>query len=228
VKYALVVERAIRREEIVVRSLGEELADMDYVAGGTIFGDGSVVLIVDIPAITRKIEADYFDEQRDFSSLESARDVLKGGSKKPAAKKKTATRGKTPAKAKKKKIEERKPAALIVDDSISVRKFVSSVLERNNYTTVLTEDGPEALEELKTGEFDVIITDLEMPKMQGFELIEKIREQDKLQDVPIVILTGKAAKENKEQGLKLGASAYIVKPFKENDLLKTLEKFIQV
>jgi len=115
-----------------------------------------------------------------------------------------------------------------VDDSLSVRKFVSSVLERNNYSTMLAEDGPDALEELKTNQFDIIITDLEMPKMQGFELIEKIREQEHLKDVPIVILTGKAAKENKQQGLKLGANAYIVKPFKENDLLKTLEKFIQV
>jgi len=228
VRYGIIVDRALRREEIVVRSLGEELADMDFVAGGTIFGDGSVVLIVDIPAITRKIEADYLDEQRDFSSLESARDILKGKSKKSVPKKKPAAQKKSTDKINKKKIEERKPSALIVDDSLSVRKFVSSVLERNNYSTMLAEDGPDALEELKTSQYDIIITDLEMPKMQGFELIEKIREQEHLKDVPIVILTGKAAKENKQQGLKLGANAYIVKPFKENDLLKTLEKFIQV
>ncbi len=228
IRYGVIVEKALRREEIVVRSLGDELKKMDFIAGGTIFGDGSVVLIADIPAITRKIEADYFGDQRDFSSLESARDVVKGKTKKSTDTKKTEVSKRKAADIKKKKIEARKPNALIVDDSLSVRKFVSSVLERNNYTTILAEDGPDALDELKTSEFDIIITDLEMPKMQGFELIEKIREQDKLKDVPIVILTGKAAKENKEQGLKLGANAYIVKPFKENDLLKTLDKFIQI
>jgi CheY-like chemotaxis protein len=229
VKYGLVVDRALRREEIVVRSLGQELADLDNVAGGTIFGDGTVVLIVDIPAITRKIEADFFGEERDFSSLETARDLLDGKTQKPkTSKKRTTAAKKTSIKGTRKKVEQRKPAALIIDDSLSVRKFVSSVLERNNYTTVLAEDGPEALEELKATEFDIIITDLEMPKMQGFELIEKVRAQDKLKDVPIVILTGKAAKENKEKGLSLGANAYIVKPFKENDLLKTLAEFIQV
>jgi len=228
VRYGLIVDRALRREEIVVRSLGDELEDMDYISGGTIFGDGSVVLIVDIPAITRKIEADYFGDQRDFSSLESARNILKDGAKKPATKKKSTAKKKDSADIKQKKIEERKPTALIVDDSLSVRKFVSSVLERNNYATALAEDGSEALEELKTSEFDIIITDLEMPKMQGFELIEKIREQKRLKDVPIVILTGKAARENKEKGIQLGANAYIVKPFKENDLLKTLEKFIKI
>ena len=94
----------------------------------------------------------------------------------------------------------------------------------------IAKDTPDNLKNiLKEGlQYDIIITDLEMPKMQGFELIEKIRQQENLKDVPIVILTGKAAKENKEKGLKLGANAYIVKPFKENDLLKTLEKFIQV
>jgi len=65
-----------------------------------------------------------------------------------------------------------------------------------------------------------------MPKMHGYELIEKIRNQKKLKDLPIVILTGRAGKKHKDMGIKLGANAFIVKPFKDNDLLTTLNKFI--
>jgi CheY-like chemotaxis protein len=100
------------------------------------------------------------------------------------------------------------------------------VLERNNYATILASDGPEALSVLEKEKFDIIITDLEMPKMHGFELIEKIREQEKYSALPIVILTGRVGKEHKDKGMQLGANAYIVKPFKENDLVKTLENFI--
>jgi chemosensory pili system protein ChpA (sensor histidine kinase/response regulator) len=129
---------------------------------------------------------------------------------------------------KKKKIRGRAPKALIVDDSVSVRKFVSSVLEKNKYATVLTEDGPEALEKLRKEKFDIIITDLEMPKMHGFDLIEEIRSYKKYQSIPIVILTGRAGKKHKDKGKELGANAYITKPFKENDLLKSLEDFIEI
>ena len=117
---------------------------------------------------------------------------------------------------------------MIVDDSISVLKFVSSVLEKNKYATVLTEDGPEALEQLRKEKFDIIITDLEMPKMHGFDLIQEIRSYKKYQRIPIVILTGRAGKKHKDRSSELGANAYITKPFKENDLLKTLEDFIEI
>jgi chemosensory pili system protein ChpA (sensor histidine kinase/response regulator) len=115
-----------------------------------------------------------------------------------------------------------------VDDSVSVRKFVSSVLEKNKYTTVLAEDGPEALEQLRNEKVDIVITDLEMPKMHGFDLIQEIRSYKKYQGIPIVILTGRAGKKHKDKGVALGANAYITKPFKENDLLKTLEDFIEI
>ena len=82
------------------------------------------------------------------------------------------------------------------------------------------------MEELEEKSFDIVITDLEMPKMHGYELIEKIRKQKKLKDLPIVILTGRAGKKHKDMGIKLGANAFIVKPFKDNDLLSTLNKFI--
>ena len=231
VRYALIVDDVLRREEIVIKSLGEHLAHVPYISGGTIYGDGSVGLILDIPSITQKIEADVYGQDKDFSDIERAREIVSSESGKKPTEEKVVDKEpkrKVVMSVKKRKIKGRPPKALIVDDSISVLKFVSSVLEKNKYATVLTEDGPEALEQLRKEKFDIIITDLEMPKMHGFDLIQEIRSYKKYQRIPIVILTGRAGKKHKDRSSELGANAYITKPFKENDLLKTLEDFIEI
>jgi chemosensory pili system protein ChpA (sensor histidine kinase/response regulator) len=128
----------------------------------------------------------------------------------------------------KKKIKERKPNVLIVDDSISVRKFVASILNKNNYQTVLASNGDEALDQLEAASCDLVITDLEMPKLHGFDLIERIRKNNKYDDLPIIILTGRAGDRQKERGIDLGANAFIVKPFKEVDLLRVIKDFIEI
>jgi len=229
--YGLIVDKVLGREEIVIKSLGEELTSIPYISGGTVSGDGSIILILDVPSLTQKIKSDVDEPEEDFSAIDRAREVLAEDSTKTKLKK--ATKKKEPIKPsssmiKKKKVSGRKPVALIVDDSVSVRKFVSSVLEKNEYATILAEDGPEALEELEKNEFDIIITDLEMPKMQGFDLIAEIRKHRKFESIPIVILTGRAGKKHKDKGTELGANAYITKPFKESDLLNTLEEFISI
>jgi chemosensory pili system protein ChpA (sensor histidine kinase/response regulator) len=229
--YGLIVDQVLGREEIVIKSLGEELAPVPYISGGTISGDGSVILILDIPSLTQKIKSDVDEPVEDFSAIDRAREILSEDSKKSKFKK--PTKKKEPIKPasgviKKRKISGRSPVALIVDDSVSVRKFVSSVLEKNKYATILAEDGPEALDELEKNEFDIIITDLEMPKMQGFDLIAEIRKHRKFESIPIVILTGRAGKKHRDKGSELGANAYITKPFKESDLLNTLEEFITI
>jgi len=216
IRYALIVDEVIRREEIVIKSLGDHLQNLEYVSGGTILGDGSIALIIDTTAIVRKVEKDYKEFSQDLSTT-------------PKIKKQT-----VPLKEQqdidksidKHKISDRKPVALIVDDSISVRRFVASVLEKNNYTTILASNGVDAIDCLAKTTFDIMVTDLEMPKMHGFELIEKVRAQKKYKKLPIVILTGRAGKKHKKMGVELGANAFIVKPFKEIDLLKTLKKFI--
>jgi chemosensory pili system protein ChpA (sensor histidine kinase/response regulator) len=231
-RYGLIVDQVLGREEIVIKSLGDHLAHVSYISGGTIFGDGSVGLILDISSITQKIEIDVYGEEKDFSAIERAREVVTEELKKETTAKSDEKKKKEKIDIKfdvnKKTVKGRAPKALIIDDSQSVLKFVSSVLERNKYETVLAEDGPEALEELRKSKFDIIITDLEMPKMHGYDLITEIRKYKKYQTIPIVILTGRAGKKHKDKGMKLGANAYITKPFKENDLLKSLESFIEI
>ena len=213
IRCALIVDEVMHREEIVIKSLGSHLDNLEFISGGTILGDGTIALILDTTAIIRKIEKENLHKDK-VEVKESPKQVQKEVEKEPVV------------KVEKKAIKNRKPVALIVDDSISVRRFVANTLEKNNYDTVLASDGINALDELKAKSFDIVITDLEMPKMHGYELIEKIRNQKKLKDLPIIILTGRAGKKHKDMGIKLGANAFIVKPFKDNDLLSTLNKFI--
>ena len=213
IRCALVIDEVLNREEIVIKSLGTHLQNLEYISGGTILGDGTIALILDTTAIIRKIEKEYLETDKELI-VEKVKEYTQENNKEAEV------------YIKRKQIKNRKPIALIVDDSVSVRRFVANVLEKNNYKTLLASDGINALEELKVKSFDIVITDLEMPKMHGYELIEKIRKQKKLQDLPIVILTGRAGKKHKDMGIKLGANAFIVKPFKDNDLLSTLNKFI--
>ncbi len=242
IRYALIVDEVIRREEIVIKSLGTHLHNLEYISGGTILGDGTIALLIDTSAFVRKVEKENQKRSKGISTISGSKKTIEKKIEektevvqKPEQKKKPKKEEKSKKEQKKvteqvdkKRISDQKPTALIVDDSISVRRFVATVLEKNNYSTVLASNGINALACLEKSSFDLVVTDLEMPKMHGFELIEKIRAQEKYKDLPIVILTGRAGKKHKEMGADVGANAFIVKPFKETDLLKTLKKFIAI
>jgi DNA-binding response OmpR family regulator len=125
-----------------------------------------------------------------------------------------------------KAIKDRKPNILIVDDSMSVRKFVGSILEKKGFGTFTSDSGEEALKTMEKNDIDLVITDLEMPNMDGFTLITHIKNSNKYKDMPIIILTGRSSEEKQKEGLQRGADAFIVKPFKEDELLQTIGKFI--
>ena len=217
------------RQEIVIKALGDHLQNVDYIAGGTILGNGEVALILDYAAIVRLVESQYFGRIADKTSAQTPKKAIEEKTKeieKETAKAKPAI----PAKKKieKKKITNRKPKVLIVDDSISVRNFVSSVLEKKGFSTYKSSDGSSALKRLNKGDIDIMITDLEMPKMTGFQLIETIRDDEQFNELPIVILSGKTGKDYRDKAMDIGASAFIMKPFKENDLLNVLGQFIEI
>ena len=102
------------------------------------------------------------------------------------------------------------------------------MLEKKGFSTYKSSDGASAMKRLNKGDIDIIITDLEMPKMTGFQLIETIRDDDKFNELPIVILSGKTGKDYRDKAMDIGASAFIMKPFKENDLLNVLGQFIEI
>ncbi len=104
------------------------------------------------------------------------------------------------------------PKILVVDDSATVRKLISNILKGANYETVEAVDGVDALEKLAQEDIDLIIADLNMPRMNGLELIKTIRKDPLYSDIPIVMLTTEGSEEDKKRGFEAGANVYLVKP----------------
>jgi two-component system chemotaxis response regulator CheY len=116
---------------------------------------------------------------------------------------------------------------LTVDDSPSVRKMVEFSLKSKGYTMGAAGDGLEALELLNQEPYDAIILDVNMPRMNGLEFLEKRLEIDKIADIPVIMLTTEGQDEDRDKAISLGATAYIIKPFKPSQLLELLEEFLQ-
>jgi CheY-like chemotaxis protein len=115
---------------------------------------------------------------------------------------------------------------LIVDDSPTVRKFVSVSLSMQGFHVVAACDGMDALEKLPQMKFDLVITDLNMPNMDGFELIKALRDNPEYKDLPVVILTSLGDVANKEHGASLGVNSYVVKPFSLEKIQYEVSKYI--
>ncbi|MBI5026457.1 MAG: hybrid sensor histidine kinase/response regulator [Nitrospirae bacterium] len=113
---------------------------------------------------------------------------------------------------------------LIVDDSLSVRKYVSGFLESKDFRVYTATNGIEALKLLGENEIDLIITDLEMPVMHGYELINELRKEEKFQNIPVVVLTSRGSEKHREKALSLGAKDYLVKPFDEDTLIEVVRR----
>ncbi len=115
---------------------------------------------------------------------------------------------------------------LVVDDAVSVRTYVAALLQGAGHRTTEACDGADALERLRKDRFDLILTDLEMPRMHGFELIAEVKQSGSHKTVPIVILTGRMGEKHSRTGLELGADAYLVKPFDDQQLIDTVARLL--
>jgi two-component system, chemotaxis family, sensor kinase CheA len=119
------------------------------------------------------------------------------------------------------------PTVLVVDDSLTTRTLEKSILEVHGYTVRLAVDGLEALTQLRTEPVDLVITDIEMPRMDGFRLIEEMKKDARFARLPVIVVTSLAKREDQERGLALGADAYIVKrKFDHQDLLDTIRQIL--
>ena len=115
---------------------------------------------------------------------------------------------------------------LLVDDSISIRKFVGQMLQRGGFSVVTANDGLEALQRLGELEVDVLVTDLEMPRLNGYELIRDIRRRPGMRDVPVVVLTTRAGEKHAALARELGVSHYVTKPVDEHTLVRLVDALV--
>lgn len=119
---------------------------------------------------------------------------------------------------------------LVVDDSPTVVKFVSFSLKNSGFDVITARDGMEAVEKLSTitEDIDLIITDLNMPNLDGYGLIDTLRQNDKHKKTPIIVLTSEEGEEDRQKGADVGASSYLVKPFRSAILMEEVSKYLKI
>jgi len=115
------------------------------------------------------------------------------------------------------------PTIMVVDDSITIRKVTARILERHGMKVILATDGVDATNKLQEEVPDLMLLDIEMPKMDGFELATYMRNEDKLKDVPIIMITSRTGAKHKERAKSIGVQQYLGKPFQEDDLMKNID-----
>lgn len=125
------------------------------------------------------------------------------------------------------KLQERKRNVLVVEDSITTRMLIVNILEAADFAVNAAVDGRQGYEMLTSGKYDLVVSDIEMPRMSGFELTAKIRKNKNLQDIPVILCTTLSKREDMERGIETGANAYITKGnFDQNNLLETVNRLI--
>ncbi|NLI29457.1 MAG: response regulator, partial [Nitrospiraceae bacterium] len=122
--------------------------------------------------------------------------------------------------------EDTAPKILIVDDSLSVRKYVTNFIENRGFKPLAAANGHEALNVLHENKVDLIITDLEMPVMHGYELIRRIRSIEYLRDIAIIVLTSRGTQKHRQMALDTGANDFLVKPFDETALSDVIARYV--
>ena len=209
----LVVEEVLGKDEIVIKNLGEYLRRVKLFPGTTIAPDGSLILLIDL----NRMVANEPNERRAVQANASASRVFAPGSAAVA-------RGTIPTEAIDRVDQER--VIVVADDSISVRKFVGRMLEKNGYRAKLAADGLEAAELISQVGCHLVITDLEMPRMTGYELMAQLRQSPTTKRIPVMVVTSRAGAKHRDRAMKEGASAFLTKPVQEDQLLAAIEQLI--
>jgi chemosensory pili system protein ChpA (sensor histidine kinase/response regulator) len=119
------------------------------------------------------------------------------------------------------------PTVMVVDDSLTVRKITSRLLTREGYQVVLAKDGVDALEQLLDVTPDVILSDIEMPRMDGFDFVRNVRADNRLRKLPVIMITSRTAEKHRSYAIEIGASAYLGKPYDEDELLRLIAGYVK-
>jgi chemosensory pili system protein ChpA (sensor histidine kinase/response regulator) len=209
----LVVEEVLGKDEIVIKNLGEYLRRVKLFPGTTIAPDGSLILLIDL----NRMVATEPGERRTLQATTTAARIFAPGSAAVA-------RGTIPAEAIDRVEHER--VIVVADDSISVRKFVGRMLEKNGYRVKLAADGLEAAELVAQHGCHLVVTDLEMPRMTGYELMVQLRQSPATRRIPVMVVTSRAGAKHRDRAIKEGAAAFLTKPVQEDQLLAAVEQLI--
>lgn len=195
-RVALHVDALVGRREIPVRPGGEQLRSLRSFSGASVLADGQVVLVLNVAGL-------LLERSGRVASVEvgDGTQVLSV-------------------------IDESLPTVMVVDDSITIRKVTSRMLERNGYRVVTAKDGLEALNALHNHHPAAVLLDLEMPRMDGFELAERLRQNEDTRELPLVVISSRTGHKHRERARSLGVTEFFGKPYQEQQLLATLAQIV--
>jgi chemosensory pili system protein ChpA (sensor histidine kinase/response regulator) len=197
-RMALLVDELVGRHEVVVKPIGPQLSGIGWIAGATVMPDGKVVLVLDVPTLIR------MGMNQEGQSLQPAERVVAEES------------------------DSNSPLVMVVDDSITVRRVTDRFLSRNGMRVVTAKDGFEALSLLQLEPPDLMLLDIEMPRMDGFELATTIRNESHFGHFPIVMITSRTGSKHSERAQQIGVDRYLGKPYQERELLDTINELLGV
>ena len=197
---AVQVDALAGSREIVVKSLGAQFSGVQGISGATILGDGRVVFILDLMAHIRALHLRLLAQQA--AGLGAPKYI---------------------------EMEQARPLlVMVVDDSVTVRKVTSRLLERNGMNVLTAKDGVDAMALLQEHTPDILLLDIEMPRMDGFEVASRIRNDEHLKDLPIIMITSRSGQKHRDHAMAIGVNDYLSKPYQESVLLESIAQWSQV
>jgi chemosensory pili system protein ChpA (sensor histidine kinase/response regulator) len=202
-RMALHVDEVVGNQEVVVKNLGPQLSRMPGLAGMTLLPSGGVALIYNPVALATLFgDAARAATQAALSGTDAGRPASASGKPVLAA-----------------------PLVLVVDDSLTVRRVTQRLLEREGYRVALAKDGLDAIERLADERPALVLSDIEMPRMDGFDLVRNIRGDSRLRDLPVIMITSRIAQKHRDYAAALGVEHYLGKPYSEEDLLALIAQY---
>ena len=198
-KVAVAVEKILAGRDIVVKTLGSHLRKVKGLIGATLMGDGSVVPILDAADLVERAGS----ATRPHSIVPAPHRLIH---------------------------RDETPLLMVVDDSVSVRRVMTNLLKNSGWQVLEAKDGIDALEKLQQAERqpDLFLLDIEMPRMDGYELLKSLRSQTEHRQTPIVMVTSRAGDKHRQKASRLGATDYVIKPYQDDELLSLLRRLLAV
>ena len=198
---AVHVDNIIGNQEVVVKNVGPQLARLNGISGATVMGDGEIVLIMNPVQL---------------SHAQVAQTLLRGNTQIP-----------TLSDAQLEAAFATPPTIMVVDDSLTVRKVTQRLLSREGYQVALAKDGVDGLRQLQDMMPDVMLVDIEMPRMDGFDFTRAVRADERTRHIPIIMITSRTADKHRNHAMSLGVNIYLGKPYADTELLDHIEQFLE-
>ena len=234
---ALQVDEIIGNREIVVKTIGPQLARMVGISGATVMGNGQVILILNpVQLVYREAGTVTVEKPMQAANdgfapsaeVQIPMETLQAAQGPSLAETIAANMFDDSGVATAAPIIERTtPLVMVVDDSLTVRKITSRMLLRESYEVATAKDGVDALQQLQDIMPDIILLDIEMPRMDGFEFARNMRADAKLRNIPIIMITSRTADKHRNHAIELGVNEYMGKPYQEEQLLALIKQYTQ-